>query len=316
MDNNTEDSGFGEISTRSDVEETSETTPEEQIQTESGDGQGNESEQTDNQESTEGNEDQAPEKKPEESDPELTEKGTKRDPNPQSAVHQDLANARRMNGQMEQVLADPKLIARFMKEQYGIEVPLSGTQPNGQSQETEQPAVTTKKWTAKDFENIEDVADKFNQLQEGFSQQIADRDKKIENLTKEVSGVLNNGRMTQIANATTSDVTSLRAMPELTPSSPDFIPGLENQISNMYRSLDFDKATGTFKGQFSIKEIGEQLIATAREARKAGVKRGQTIIKDKTGGKIRTDQGAKGATDTDNLSPGTSIAKGISKLFG
>lgn len=311
MDNDTPEREFGEIEAPHTGEESEDTT-DEQVETTTEDDQEDESEQTDNQDSEEGDEDKKSED--ESQQPKLTEKGTKEDPNPESAVHQNLANERRVRGQMETVLADPKLIAKFVKSQYGIEMPIPGTsteESKGEVKET----IPTKKWTAKDFENIEDVADKFNQLQESFSQIQSDKDKKIETLQKQVDGVLTTGRMTRIADSTTSDVKSLRTEPELNPSSPDFIPGLERQIALSYKQLDFDKESGTFKGQFSMKEIGEQFIAIAREARKAGVKKGQTIIRDKTGSKVRTSQGVRDTVDTDNMSPAASISQGIAKMF-
>lgn len=310
MDSDSEESGFGEVTER-ELPENETDEAGEQIETESEEGQDDGSEQTDNQESEDANEDSGAEDDSQESKQETTEKGTKLDPNPKSAVHQQLANERRIRGQMERVLADPTLIAKFVKEQYGIEVPVPGAQaPQEQAQ-----ATTTKKWTAKDFENIEDVADKFNQLQETFTQTMSEKDRKIEDLQKQVTGVLDNSRLSQMADTAASDVASLRALPELNPKSPDFIEGLEGQISDLYHRLDFDETTGTYRGQFSIKELGNQLINTARAARKAGIQRGQTIVKDKTGGRVRTSPNAGKVVDTSEMSPGASIASGIAKMF-
>lgn len=305
MDENTQERSFGEVAEQ--VSDTESEDVEEQVETESEGGQDNESEEVDNQSTEEGNTDQSTEDESQE--PALTEKGTKLDPNPQSAVHQQLANERRTRTQMEQVLSDPKLLAQFAQKQYGINV-----QTQAQPEQTQE-VPTTKKWTAKDFENIDDVADKFNQLQEGFTQQISERDKQIQTLAQQVVGVLDSGRMRQVAESAESDVTSLRALPELNPKSPDFIEGLEVQIANLYHSLDFDQQTGQYRGNYSIKELGQQFVQTARQARKAGVQKGQTIIQDRSAGTVRTSPKGTAKASRDSMSPGASIAQGIAEMF-
>jgi hypothetical protein len=311
-----EERGFGEVAERELPEDDDEGSKDEQIDEESDDIKENESEQPDDQERKEGDKgDQKDESQ--ESKQKLTEKGTKLDPDPKSAVHQQLANQTRIRDQMERVLADPVKIARFVKEQYGIDMPTSrkaeGDQGDSKDKQTEVP--TTKKWTAKDFESLEDVADKFNQLQEGFSKQLSEKDAKIEKLNKQVAGVLEGGRLGQIADQTESDVRFLRSVPELNPKSPDFIEGLEGKISRQYRKLDFDEKTGQFKGQYSIKEIAEDILDVARDARKSGSKRAQTIVKDKTGGIVKTSPAVDDKADRDTLPPAQSIAAGVAKMF-
>ena len=210
---------------------------------------------------------------------------------------------------MEAVLGDPVKLARWMKEQHGIEVP---EKTEAKATET----VATKKYTAKDFENIEDVAEKFNQLNESFTQTMSEKDKEIKALKEQVGGIQNNGRLREIADNTGSEVKGLQAEPELNPKSHLFIEGLEGQIASLYQKLDFDEESGTYRGQFSIKEIGTQFLTAARAARKAGKLDGQTIVKNKTGGGIKTGTTkAAETTSDDNLSAGTSIAQGIAKLF-
>lgn len=308
-----ESRGFGEVVERESDDENE--SNDEQVEEKSEDTQ-DESEQTDNQEDKDN---ENGEKKDDSQEPEQkTEKGTKLDPNPLSAAHQQLANEKRVRGQMEQVLADPAKIAKFVKAQYGIDMPVrrgevkEKTEDAGKQEET----VTTKKWEAKDFENIQDVADKFNQLQDGFKKEIADRDAKIEDMNKKLFGVLEGGRLGRIADTTESDVRYVKSLPELNPKSPEFIPGLEGQISRRYRKLDFDEETGHFKGQYSLKEIAEDFLEVAREAKKSGSQRAQTIVKDKTSGKVRTSPAVDGrADDKGELSPSQSIAQGIAKMF-
>lgn len=316
----TTDRGFGEVAEREiplDAED-SEDTQDEQVGNDSNEFTHSDTEETDNQEDSDEEGDQTEEDGSQQ--PKLTEKGTKLDPNPKSAVHQQLANERRMRGQMEQVLADPNLIAKFVKEQYGIEMPIAGgAQTTSQeTTQTQQPATTTKKWTAKDFESLEDVADKFNSLQENFQSEIAKRDTELKNLKGQLGGMSERGRILQIADGLESDVKSLGSEPELVKGNPEFIEGLEDQIGALYHKLDFDEATGMYRGNYSLREIGLSIIETARTAKKAGSQRAQTIVKDKTGGKIRTGAGGNAgkSVDRDSLPPEKSIAQGIAKMFG
>ena len=152
-------------------------------------------------------------------------------------------------------------------------------------------------------------------MQNYFVNLLKRKEEEIGKIKNAVGGMQNTSRMNQIADRTTSEVNSLRTVPELDPKSPDFIDGLEGQIASLYHTLDFDPESETYRGQYSIAEIGKLLVNTARQARKAGVQRGQTIIKDKTGGKIRTGGTSKGAVDREEMSAGASIASGIASMF-
>jgi hypothetical protein len=314
-ENQNTDRGFGEVEERELPENETEDTQDEQLETDSDESSETESEGADDQQDTEGNEDEGEEEDSQET--KLTERGTKLDPNPKSAVHQQLANERRIRGQMEQVLADPQKIAQFVKQQYGIDMNLNrgNQQTDANSNQATDTKPTVKRWTAKDFESLEDVAEKFNGLQEQFESEISKRDGKIEELTRQLGGIQEGGRITQIADNLEKDASTLRSVPELNPKSPDFIEGLEEEIGALYHKLDFDEKTGMYRGNYSLKELGEDIIATARKARKAGSKQAQTIVKDKTGGRIRTGGSTKKGVNTDNLPPGQSIAQGIAKMF-
>lgn len=320
MDNeNSSERGFGEVAEREIPQDDQlDETQDEQVDDDSAENQDDQSNEADDQQNDDQNEGDQEENSQE---PKRTEKGTKLDKNPLSAAHQQLANERRIRGQMEQVLADPRKIAQFVKMQYGITMPTNknevpannGNQDQNGQQNT---AIATKKWTAKDFESLEDVADKFNQLQDTFTQTMSAKDKEIEDLKKQVGGIKSTGRLQQIADTTASDISSLRALPELNPKNPAFIEGLEDEIGRLYHRLDFDIETGEYRGEYSIREIGESMIATARKARKAGVQQGQTIVKDKSGGRVRTNTAVdRQAGDEDNLPPGQSIAQGIAQMF-
>lgn len=229
----------------------------------------------------------------------LTEKGTKLDPNPLSAVHQQLANEKAKARQMEQILTNPDLLAQYMKTRFPEPV---------KEQEV-------KTYKPEDFQNIDDVAKVVNELQNGFATKSKTYEEKIQQLSTAVQNLLQGGQAARLANTMSEDVASLRSKPELDPKSSDFIEGLEDDIASMYHKLDFDEQTGTFKGNYSLREIGERMISAAQKARKNGSLKAQTIVKDKSEGKIVTSPKVKEETSTDNLSAGDSIAAGISKLF-
>lgn len=313
-ENSTQERGFGEVAEREIPQDAndSEDTQDERVENDQDESSDDNSNQADDQQGDEGNEGDNDENSQE---PKKTEKGTKLDPNPKSAVHQQLANERRIRTQMEQVLASPELIAKFVREQYGIEIPLAkGATPQPAATETK--PVTTQKWTAKDFESLEDVAEKFNGLQEQFTSEIQKRDEEIKGLKGQLGGMSERGRILQIADSLEGDVKALSSEPELNPNSPEFIPGLEDEIGALYHKLDFDEASGMYRGNYSMREIGQSIIKTARTAKKAGSQRAQTIVKDKTGGRVRTGtQSNNGAPSRDELPPAASIAQGISRMF-
>lgn len=318
-DNSSQERGFGEVAEREIPQDAndSEDTQDEQVEDDSNESQDTDTEGADNQQDGEGNEEKDGEDNSQQPKQEKTEKGTKLDPNPKSAVHQQLANERRIRTQMEQVLASPELIARFMQEQYGIPVDVSKKgQPSQQDGQQQTTTTTAKKWTAKDFESLEDVAEKFNGLQESFQSEIAKRDEEIKGLKSQLGGMSERGRILHVADNLESDMKALSAEPELTPGNPEFIPGLEDRIGAFYHKLDFDEASGMYRGNYSMREIGQEMIENARAAKKAGSQRAQTIVRDKTGGKIRTGgTDGKQTVSRDELPPAQSIAQGIAKMF-
>lgn len=235
----------------------------------------------------------------------LTEKGTKLDPNPQSAVHQQLANERKIRQQMETVLKNPELLSRFMKEQYGGKLPV-----------TEQPATPAiKEYKAEDFENLEDVAKTINGLQQSFLETKKTYEEKIATLSKTVSELTGNAKQTQVAGTINRDVSELQGIKELDPKSPEFIEGLEEKIVNLYNELDFDEESQTYRGNYSIAKLGKVIVDAARIARSKGSQQAQTVVKDKSEGRVKTSDKVETEVDSSQMSASDSIAAGISKMF-
>lgn len=239
-----------------------------------------------------------------ETEPALTEKGTKLDPNPESAIHQQLANERARARQYEAVLSNPELLKKYMETQFGA------------STKVEEPKETVKEYTAEDFENLDDVAKTINGLQQGFSEKVKTYEQKIKELEGMVGGLVNNTHAQHVATTVGQDVSVLRDEPELNSKSPEYIEGLEEDIVAEYNRLDYDARTDSYRGNHSIAEIGKRLIGISRKARKAGSLEAQTVVKDKSQGKVTTSSKVSDEPNTDDLSPGDSIALGISKTWG
>lgn len=308
---------FGEITQREDVDDDggtprlakdtvikSEDESEDSTDKDQGESQGEvdktgESEESDGSEETQ------------EDNQELTEKGTKLDKDPKSALHQQLANEKRLREQMTQVLGNPKLIAQFMKSQYNIDVPVEGDQKG----KTEEVVEEVEEFKAEDFEDVDDVASKFNEMRKAFLERDKTKELKITELEGKINELINGGQRARIASNISQGVDSLRKAAELTPGSPDFIPGLEEKITEQFNKLDFDEATQSYRGQYSIDQVGKDLIDAIRMGRKAGSDKAQTIVKNKSQGQIKTSPKVSTEVDTDNMTPENSIAVGISKMF-
>lgn len=283
---------FGEVTER-EVEDSEDTSEEVEQSTE-----------TDNSENTGETDKTAETEVTETKEPVLTDKGTKLDPNPESAAHQLLANERRVRAQMEQVLGDPEKLTQFMEKQYGIK---------SQSKVEAEP---TKSFTADDFQSLDDVARVVNTLKTDFVQKTDSLVKENQQLKETVGQLQQGGRAQQLFSTMSDDVSSLRQEPELNPKSPDFIEGLEERIADRYKKLDFEENTGTFRGGISLSEVGKDLIDVARLGKKKGSLQTQTVVKNKSEGEIRTSTGVKDEVSGDKLSAGDSISLGIAKKFG
>jgi len=292
MDNQS-DRSFGEVAEQevdTDEVETSEEISEETQESDTPD-------QDDSGESGKENQDTSEEQ--------LTEKGTKLDPNPLSAAHQQLANERKIRQQYEQLLSNPQLLSQYIKSQYGSPVA---------NQQVEQPEI--KEYKADDFESLDDVANVVNNLQKSFVEKTKSYEEKIMQLSNAVSLLTRSATQDKVASNIEREVIGLQGIKELDPKSPEFIDGLEEEIVSLYHRLDFDENTGTYRGQYSIAEIGKSIVEAAKKARQAGSQKAQTIIKRKAEGRVTTSSKVEEETDDEKLSPEDSIAKGISQIFG
>lgn len=233
----------------------------------------------------------------------LTEKGTKLDPNPQSAVHQQLANERREKENMLKLLSDPKLLKEFYEKQYG------------QTEEVKTETEEVKEFKAEDFSSIEDVAKTMNEIKRDFDERDKAKEKVITELKQTINSLAGDSFQQKVVSTVEKEVSDLSKMDELNPNSENYIEGLEAEIVKEYQRLDIDEQTGLPRGKHSIAEIGKRFVEIAKTARKAGSLKAQTIVKDKSAGRIKTSTKVNDEPNTDDLQPGDSIALGISKMF-
>lgn len=258
------------------------------------------------------------EEKTESKETKLTEKGTKLDEDPLTAAHQLLANEKRVRGQMEQVLGNPELLSRFVKDRYGIDLPVKG-QNQSQVEDLEQSGSKEpvfKEYKPEDFENLDDVAKVMNEIQKNFATQLENYKNPVGLLTKAVGSLVESGRNEEISSNIVNQIKNLQTIPELDPKSPDYIEGLEEDIAQQFNDLDLDPNTQMYRGRYSISKVAEKLIEAARKGKKSGSLKTQTIVKDKTSGKARVSEETTDEEDTSKLNPGDSIALGIAKMFG
>lgn len=239
--------------------------------------------------------------------PELTEKGTKLDPNPLSAAHQQLANERRLRAQYEQVLSDPALLKRYAKE-----AGMSLEEAKAELKEEK-----AKTYTPDSFKSAQDLADFANDMKSEFEKTTAEIRAENQRLQAELAGINGSRQMEKVATTMGNDINAIRsAYPQLNPKSPEYDPELEKEVGSFYHELDFDPSTGGYRGQHSLAKIAERFMRVRGEGAKKGSQQAQTIVKTRQAGRVVTSsKGGSKETQTSS-DPGTSIAQKIAKTLG
>lgn len=225
---------------------------------------------------------------------ELTEKGTKLDADPLSRVNQELANERAKIRQYENVLNDPTTLRSYVAQ---FEKP--GTQEQGKEPEMR----------VEDIQTTED-------LQRYQRQQDTKLDSKLKELDSSIANVKSTQKDTAVATTIQSDITTIREQyPELNPKNNAYNPELDKAVGELYEMYDFDKASNSFKGQVSIKEIADKIMVAAGSSKKQGSAEAQTTIRDKRTGKA-VSGASNTAPDESGMSTGQIIAQRIKAASG
>jgi len=233
---------------------------------------------------------------------ELTEKGTKLDPNPQSAAYQQLANERRLRQQYEQVLRDPGLLKKYAQE--------SGMTLAEAKEEVKEDLYSVDK-----LKTAEDVANALNEIKTGFTKNLSNLQEENQRLKSELTGLSSSRQFEYVANNMQKDISTVREKyPELNPKSSEFDPELEREIGSFYHELDYDPQLGGYRGNYSIAKITDRIMKAAGRARDKGAKKAQTIVKQKEAGKIVTSGKASSKSESVSTDPATAIAQRIRKI--
>lgn len=232
---------------------------------------------------------------------ELTEKGTKVDPDPKSAVHQELANAKVRITQMERVLSSPELLRKFAKDS-GMSLTEAEAEIKGEVKDE------AKAFDSDSFKTGKDVANAFNKISKTQNDLVAENKR----LRDDLIGVNSSRRAEQIASTMQNDIATVREKyPELDPKSSEYDADLEKELSEFYAELDRDERTGGFRGKVSIARLADRLMKARGGAKKKGSDEAKTNIKTKQAGKVNTSSKSVSKETEDSKNPATTIAQRI-----
>jgi len=240
---------------------------------------------------------------------EYTEKGTKLDPNPQSALHQQLANARRTLQQYEQVLSNPELLKRYA-QQAGLTI----------AEAREEIVEEADALTPDRLKTVEDLTGTLNKMQSEFKREIKALRDENQALKGNLTGLSEGRRIEQVSNNLRNDVSTVREKyPELDPKSSEYDKELEEEIGRLYIDLDAvdpsDLSKG-FKGNYSMADLADRIMRAARKAQKRGSQRAQTDVQVKKSGRVVSSGKQSPEKVTESKDPGTVIAQRIAKMYG
>lgn len=240
---------------------------------------------------------------------EYTEKGTRKDPDPKSAVHQELANTRRQLQQAVGILQNPTLLKRYA-EQNGMTL----AEARADIKETKEDAEDTiEEFTADQFKTPADVAKALNGIRQSTTKTIKELQAENKRLREGYSGINSSREAERIVNNMDRDITAVRSKYSvLNPKSPDFDKELEEEIGSLYHDLDFDPKTQRFMGRVSVLTIADRVMKAAGRARKRGSREAQTDVRVKQAGKVTSGKGKSKGGSTEGLT----IAQKIAKAYG
>jgi hypothetical protein len=241
-----------------------------------------------------------------------TEKGTKLDSNPKSAVHQQLANAKRYISQMERVLGSPELLRKYA-EQNGITL----TEAKKELQDEKDKADDViEEFTPEKLKTAEDVANALNSVRTTANKEIKALKDENQQLRDKLTGVSGDQQAQRIYHNMKDEIVTVQSRyPELNPKSPDFDKELEQEIGSLYEELDFDKKTQSFRGRVSLVKLTDRIMKAAGKAGKTASKKAQTDVIVKQRGKVTSGKGGK-KTSSESTDPSTTIAQRIAKVTG
>lgn len=235
-----------------------------------------------------------------------TEKGTKLDPNPLSALNQQLANSERQRKEYEAVLTSPETLVKYAKTM-GLD--LTKTEANE--------IVREQEIDPDNIETVEDLRAFAKKLESKIEAKAADLDKGLNSLNE-------SKRDEQIASVIKTDITAVRELyPELDPkmdadgkpTNPDYDQELDEAVASLYEMADFDSRTGKYLGKARLIEVAKKVMNARQKGIVSGSRDAQTVIKDKT--RAKTITGASDFTqDESGMTAAQVIASRMKRMAG
>lgn len=248
-----------------------------------------------------------PETKPETDGQKLTDKGTKLDPNPQSAIHQELANAKREAEQYREFMSNPAQVKKYLADleaELGEQTGESKAEIKDRAEDENLVTDPNKIETPEDFKSYVNFLTK-------------DLQKAKQDLLRERDSIRYEAQEKAIGERLVSEIDSIQSKYSfLNPKSPDFDPILEKEIADQYEELDKDPRTGRYLGKVSVAAIAERAIRIRKLGEATGSKQAQTTVFDKRQGAVKTGGAGAVASDESKMSAAQIIASRMRRASG
>lgn len=234
-------------------------------------------------------------------DAQVTEKGTKLDPDPMSALNQQLANERAKVRQFEQFLSNPDNLRRYLEE---VE------------RETGRAKAPQDEISIDKVQTVEDV-------QRFLNQEVAKIRAEAEEVKRLKYGLASQAVEEKVGSTITREVDEVRRKyPELRPTNadgspnPDFDPDLEHELGELFDELDLDKRTGAYRGSVSLLKLADRLMKAAKRGQDQGSRRAQTLVQDRRTGRVISGGSSDSQPDESNLTASQTIAARMARARG
>lgn len=248
-----------------------------------------------------------PETKPETDGQKLTDKGTKLDPNPQSAIHQELANAKREAEQYREFMSNPAQVKKYLADleaELGEQTGESKAEIKDRAEDENLVTDPNKIETPEDFKSYVNFLTK-------------DLQKAKQDLLRERDSIRYEAQEKAIGERLVYEIDSIQSKYSfLNPNSPDFDPILEKEIADQYEELDKDPRTGRYLGKVSVAAIAERAIRIRKLGEATGSKQAQTTVFDKRQGAVKTGGAGAVASDESKMSAAQIIASRMRRASG
>lgn len=233
-----------------------------------------------------------------------TEKGTKLDPDPMSALNQQLANERRVKADYEKILTDPKSLTDYAKT-----MGLGLTKEEAQEIQDEV-----------DPDKIETVED-LRKFAKGLQTKIENKSKELDNGIK---GVQESRREEAVSSLIRDDIKAVREQyPELdpkpdsegNPTNPDYNKELDATIGDLYEMADYDKDSKKYLGKVRIADVAKKVMSARQNGVTTGSRNAQTVVREKVRGAPITGASSD-LPDESNMTPSQVIASRMKQMHG